>query len=345
MEQSVAIVNTLGKSLFQIEDASSNKVAVIVDENTKLHCYPILKPYLPEGHHLIEIRSGEENKNTTTCGFIWEELTKLQFNRKSMVINLGGGVIGDMGGFCAATYKRGIPFIQVPTTLLAQVDASIGGKLGIDFNNLKNHIGVFQIPNRVVIYPTLIETLSLRELRSGYAEVLKHALIADKEAWSLLTEKTLNEQDWFTVISKSYKIKYDIVEADPKEKGLRKVLNFGHTIGHAIESALLETPERKLLHGEAIAVGMICEAYLSHKIGNLSNALLKELSDYILSVYGKVELETSEFNGFIQLMKQDKKNESDGINFSLLDTIGESTFNNVASETLIEASLKYYVSL
>ncbi len=345
MSQSVVILKELNPSIFRLEQFDTTKVAVIVDENTRAHCYPLVQPYLPKNHLVIKIKSGEENKNLVTCQHIWEELTKHHFNRKSIVINIGGGVIGDMGGFCAATYKRGISFIQMPTTLLAQVDASIGGKLGVDFQNLKNHIGVFQIPYKVIIYPAFLKTLSERELRSGYAEVLKHALIADKSAWDILIETSFENHDWHSVISQSYKIKFDVVEADPKELGLRKILNFGHTIGHAIESYLLDIPSRKLLHGEAIAIGMVCEAFLSNQLTGLSESALREISTYILKEYGKISLETAEIPAFLVLMKQDKKNDEKGINCSLLESIGNATFNKLPSERLIAESIEYYKQL
>ncbi len=344
MKQSVEIVSEFSAELLQLQ-YPINKVAVIVDEHTKSACYPLVKPYLPSTHILIETPSGEEHKTLATCNHIWEALTVHEFTRKSLVINLGGGVIGDMGGFCAATYKRGIPFIQVPTTLLAQVDASIGGKLGVDFQAFKNHIGTFQMPNRVVIYPEFLQTLPFRELRSGYAEVLKHALIAQKSAWETLRKTNLEAQNWAEVITESYRIKYRIVEADPKEQGLRKVLNFGHTVGHAIESHFLHHPQGRLLHGEAIAIGMICEAFLSHKTVGLNRQSLDEITAYILSIYGKVALNPDDFPQFISLMKQDKKNETQEINFSLLEKIGKATFNHQISVDMIEESLQYYHSL
>ena len=241
-----------------------SKVAVIVDNNTKKYCYPVVADALPD-HVTIEISSGEEHKNLNTCQKIWGTLTDNAFDRKSLVVNLGGGVIGDMGGFCAATYKRGIEFINIPTTLLAQVDASIGGKLGIDFQNFKNHIGVFQNPLRVFLDAKFFETLPKEELRSGYAEIIKHCLIRDSEKFDQITKSGYENLDFFELTKHSVQVKNDVVLEDPTEKGLRKILNFGHTIGHAIESYYLEKPGKKLLHGEAIAVGMICEAYLSKR--------------------------------------------------------------------------------
>ncbi len=329
---------------FQLAEKKNTQVAVLVDENTKAHCYSLLFPHLPP-HVLIEIRSGEEHKTLETCMHIWGALTQHAFGRQALLINVGGGVIGDMGGFCAATYKRGFSFIQVPTTLLAQVDASVGGKLGVDFQSFKNHIGVFCAPERVLIYPPFLQTLPPREVRSGFAEVLKHALIADASAWQRLRDVPLSEQAWETVIPESVQIKHKVVTADPTEKGLRKILNFGHTIGHAVESFLLTQPERKVLHGEAIAVGMICEAYLSTKVAGLAANALHEITHTLLNLYGKVPLNPEEDSILLELMRQDKKNEAQEINFSLLNRVGEACFNQHVALELIRESLAYYRQL
>lgn len=329
-----------------LEDAAKqySKIAVLVDENTKLHCYPKIKSYL-RSHLIIEISSGEENKNITTCNQIWQALTDSAFDRKSLLINLGGGVIGDMGGFCAATYKRGIDFIQVPTTLLSQVDASIGGKLGIDFGHFKNHIGVFQEPVRVLIDATFLQSLPYRELRSGFAEVIKHCLIADKVAWKQLITKNLVQQDWQHIIKHSTEIKAQIVAADPKEKGLRKVLNFGHTVGHAVESFFLNHGEGRLLHGEAIAIGMICEAWLAVQKGFISHMELTEIENYISAIYDRVSIREEDLEAITENAFQDKKNESGVILCSLLQEIGKANFDVAISAKEIKDSLKYYIDI
>ncbi|AZQ62473.1 3-dehydroquinate synthase [Flammeovirga pectinis] len=319
-------------------------LAVIVDENTKRDCYPLVSSLLPE-HILIEVVSGEENKTLDTCQHIWQELTNAGFDRKAAVLDLGGGVIGDMGGFCASTYKRGIDFWQMPTTLLSQVDASVGGKLGIDFGKLKNHIGVFNIPDMVLIYPEFINTLPPNELRSGFAEVIKHCLIADAKHWNTVSKKPLKEQDLATIIPHSINIKDGVVTSDPTEKGMRKILNFGHTAGHAIESYLLDIPGRKLLHGEAIAVGMIAEAYLSTKFTGLKESELKEIQEYILSVYGKVEIKESDLEHLYAYLLQDKKNTGKKLSFSLLSGIGTCTYDQFIEWSDIEEAYKYYMSL
>lgn len=322
---------------------SYSKIAVLVDENTKAHCYPHIKPLL-NSHLLIEIPSGEENKNIDTCNKIWQELTDNEFDRKSLLLNLGGGVIGDMGGFCAATYKRGIDFIQIPTTLLSQVDASVGGKLGIDFGIFKNHIGVFQEPIKVLIDATFLQTLSYRELRSGFGEVIKHCLIADKLAWKDLINKELEGQNWQEIIRHSVAIKAQIVEADPKEKALRKILNFGHTVGHAVESFFLTHTEGRLLHGEAIAIGMICETWLAAQRGFVSEAELSEIRDYIVKIYGRVSIKETDFELIVKNTSQDKKNESGVILCSLLKEIGLANFDIATSKNEIKESLRYYTN-
>ncbi|MBC7487336.1 MAG: 3-dehydroquinate synthase [Cytophagaceae bacterium] len=320
---------------------------IIVDENTKKHCLPFFEIFLTNSRKFYEpivIKSGEENKTLDTCQYIWSEMTKHNLDRNSFVINLGGGVIGDMGGFCAATYKRGVSFIQIPTTLLSQVDASIGGKLGIDFDHYKNHIGVFKEPEAVIICFDFLKTLDPRELRSGFAEVIKHALIADVTAWNKIKGQSLSEQKWNEVIPHSVKIKSNITTEDPTEKGLRKVLNFGHTLGHAVESYFLEKGNR-ILHGEAIAIGMIMEAFLSAEKEYISKDELKEIETYILSIYGHVAIPTSAFEEILTHTLQDKKNEQGLVLFSLLKKIGEANYNIPINEILMKKSLTYYNSL
>lgn len=323
------------------QQSNHSKVAVLVDENTKGHCYPKVQSVIPE-HVVINIKSGEQNKNLTTCQHIWNDLTFNAFDRKSLMINLGGGVIGDMGGFCAATYKRGIDFINIPTTLLAQVDASIGGKLGIDFQKYKNHIGVFQNPLKVFLDVTFFKTLNYEELRSGFAEVIKHCLIRDGNKFDELLQSSFNALDLFELTKHSVKIKNMVVTEDPTEKGLRKILNFGHTIGHAIESYYLDKPRKKLLHGEAIAIGMICESYLSREKMGLSNSDLEQIRRYILDVYDSKPIPEADMDDIIKLTSQDKKNEGDIIKCSLLNSIGNCNFNIEINQGDIRNSIRYF---
>ena len=322
-------------------------VAVIVDENTEHYCYPIVNILPP--HRLIRVKSGEEQKNLKTCEKIWSELTKYAFDRKSFVINLGGGVIGDMGGFCAATYKRGVPFMQMPTTLLSMVDASVGGKLGIDFKKFKNHIGVFQLPEAVFIYPGFIHTLPERELKSGFAEIIKHCLIVDKPGWERLNTLTWTairdkKFNWKALIEESVRKKALVVEADPHEAGLRKILNFGHTLGHAIESYYLDNPEQRLLHGEAIAIGMICEAYISYTKGNLSKEDCQAIKTYICSIFGKPVIDPKHIEPILALTLQDKKNLKGKVKFALLEAIGSCGYDYDVHANEMIASIEYYSS-
>jgi len=300
-----------------------SQIAILVDENTKRDCFSKL-PKL-DNLIIIEIKSGEENKNINTCNFIWEQLTKYNFDRNSLLINLGGGVIGDMGGFCASTYKRGIDFIQIPTTLLAMVDASIGGKLGINFNVLKNQIGIFSYPKTVLINPLFLETLPDNQLKSGFAEVVKHALISDKNLWNRLRNTSFEEQNWEEIIETSIQIKNKIVLSDPLEKGERKQLNFGHTFGHAIESYYLEKGT-SILHGEAVFMGILLEI----EISSLSDLVKSEIKKYILSSFSLPHCPNK--SDLIKYLKNDKKNSDGKISFSLLNKIGNCTIDNLFSE-------------
>ncbi len=320
-----------------------SKTAVLVDENTRKYCLPLIEGALPK-HTVIEIISGEEHKNIDICLHIWDALTRAAFDRKSLLINLGGGVIGDMGGFCAATYKRGISFINIPTTLLAQVDASIGGKLGIDFKKFKNHIGLFKDPEKVFLDSVFFDTLSEAEMRSGFAEIIKHCLIRDADKFEEIAKTPYTRLDMAALVRHSVEIKGQVVTEDPTEKGLRKILNFGHTIGHAIESYYMDKPGKKLLHGEAVAIGMICEAFLSMKKLPFSHEELDKVMKYILSVYGGSTIPESDIEEIAVLTLQDKKNEGDKINCSLLTHIGDCTINIKIENRDVSSSIEYYNS-
>jgi 3-dehydroquinate synthase len=321
------------------------KILVLVDSNTEGACFERFRAQFPSDIHKIVVPAGEAHKNIDTCQDIWRKMFEAGAGRNALLVVLGGGVMGDMGGFCASTFKRGFDFVQMPTTLLSQVDSSIGGKLGIDFFNVKNSIGVFNNPKAVFISPDFFETLLPREILSGFGEIIKHSLIANVEQWhKILSINDLHKVDWAEYLVPSLKIKQRIVEIDPFEKGIRKALNYGHTIGHAIESAALET-ENPLTHGEAIAIGMICEAFLSKILRGMPNSDLKAISDFIVKHYGKYDIEQFDADYLVSLMKQDKKNERDEINFSLLRQAGEVEVNCTATPQYIKESLKYYSSL
>lgn len=323
------------------EDIEATNIMVLMDTHTHTHCYPILKKWLPS-HTTCIIPPGESQKNLNSCQFIWERLTEEKFDRKAAMINLGGGVIGDMGGFVASTYKRGIDFFQVPTTLLSQVDASVGGKLGIDFHGLKNHIGLFKEPKGVYIDPSFLRTLPENELRSGFAEVIKHHFIADKESWQKLKHITsLQALPFEKLIEHSIDIKQHIVNLDLWEMGPRKALNFGHTIGHAIETFHLKD-EKPLLHGEAIAIGMIAETYLSQQKKGLPPQELQEISSYIGLYFPHRPISTDAYSTIYELMLNDKKNKDGQILCTLLEQIGTYSVNQSIEREEIYLSLDYY---
>ncbi|WP_320814822.1 3-dehydroquinate synthase [Flavobacterium sp.] len=323
-----------------------SKIFIIVDENTSDQCLPyFLAHFATEVTiEIIELEAGESHKNIETCLGIWNSLTELEGDRKSIIINLGGGVITDIGGFVACTFKRGIDFINVPTTLLAMVDASIGGKNGVDLGNLKNQIGIIKEPKAVIIDTHFLSTLSAREMRSGLAEMLKHGLIYDKKYWNKFKNlNDLNTDDLNDLIHESIQIKNTIVSEDLTENGIRKSLNFGHTLGHAIESYLLEHPTKKsLLHGEAIAIGMILESYISKEKNLISENEYLEIKELINSLYEKVEFNDIDIKKIIELLIFDKKNEFGTIQFALLNGIGKIKINQTSENELIINSFEDY---
>lgn len=342
MTETVHIGSTALKQLSEfLLNRAFSKVVVLVDENTLHHCYSLVKPHLPE-HELIQIKSGEEHKTLQTCEYIWQRMTDLHLDRWSVLVNLGGGVIGDMGGFCAAVFKRGVYFVQVPTTLLSQVDASVGGKTGIDFQGLKNHIGVYKEPLAVFIEPNFLKTLPHRQVKSGYAEIVKHWLIADANAFQEQRQLGLFTEDWEELIRHSVAIKSEVVNADPLESGYRKVLNFGHTVGHAVETYLMAKEGRELLHGEAIAVGMLCECYLSVKKELLTKDALDKIETFMVSVYEKVSITEEDIKDISFLALQDKKNTGATINCTLLNGIGKAVYDQPVTLQEIQESLRYY---
>jgi 3-dehydroquinate synthase len=328
----------------KIKFLNPSKIFIISDTNSDRYCFPLLEQFFDNFNAIkIVLTPGEEHKNLNTCIQIWDAMTIHELDRKGLVINLGGGVIGDMGGFCASTYKRGIKFIQIPTTLLAMVDASVGGKLGIDFKGYKNHIGVFNNPEFISIQSIFLETLPYNELRSGFAEMIKHALIADAIKWNQFKRKKLEEIQWNNEITHSVEIKWEIVQKDPTENGLRKTLNFGHTLGHAFETYFLNFPERKLLHGEAIALGMVLESWISYKKNFLSENEFNEIRQYITNIFGKPRFHKDEISLIISLTVQDKKNNRNNIMFSLLKEIGNCIYDVPVTFEEMEEALLYYL--
>lgn len=323
-----------------------SKIIVLVDENTNNYCLPNFLARLPTEVEIeiIEIEAGEEMKNVATCLELWQTLMDLGADRKSIILNLGGGVVTDLGGFVACTFKRGIDFIHIPTTLLAMVDAAIGGKNGVDLGQLKNQIGVIKEPKAVVIDTIFLTTLPPREMRSGLAEMLKHGLIYDKNYWDEIKNvSNLNTNDLDRLIYQSVQIKNKIVSQDLTEKGIRKSLNFGHTLGHAIESYFLENENKPtLLHGEAIAIGLILESYLSLELHLITKEEYAEIKYYISDIFEPVAFTSEDVEKIISLLIFDKKNEFGKIQFALLNGIGGISLNQNVSNSIIYKAFEDY---
>ena len=310
-----------------------HKLIILVDENTHDCCLEYLLTSFQELERaeIILLPVGEENKVMEVCFQVWQAFTEYGFSRKDLVINLGGGVVTDMGGFIASIFKRGMKFINIPTTLLGMVDAAIGGKTGIDLDHYKNQLGTFCHPEKIYIDTKLLQSLPAEEIFNGYAEMLKHALIRDKKLWNEIKmihseEELIGEK----VIHASVKIKTDIIALDPNEGGLRKILNFGHTIGHALESYFLD--KSPISHGHAVALGMCAEAFISWKQNRISKEEFLEIEKTITTSFPMITLDADDVQKVIEFMYQDKKNESGKILCSLLNGIGNCDYNIPISE-------------
>jgi len=339
----VVFDDTLAKLASFIQTASYTKILILTDRNTNIHCLPVMLEAMPgfDGYDIIEVDEGEENKNIDFCVGIWKMMLDFGADRQSLLINLGGGVVTDMGGFAASTFKRGIDFIQVPTTLLSQVDASVGGKTGIDLDHVKNIVGTFAQPKAVFISTKFLDTLEHRQLVSGFAEVIKHGLIFDRDFYERIKASDVSRLS-AADIHHSVSIKNEVVTQDPTEKGLRKILNFGHTIGHAIEGYSLAHDARPLLHGEAIAVGMICEAYLAHRVNGLTKEALDDIVRTFRTHFPDYAYHNAIYDELVTLMKNDKKNIGDRIGFALLNRIGQCDIDVFVPHELIRESLDFY---
>ena len=324
-----------------------SKLFILVDENTHQYCLPTflgnLETDLP--YEIIEIEAGEEMKTIETASQLWEILTEMQADRQSLLINLGGGVITDLGGFIASTYKRGIPFIHVPTTLLGLCDASLGGKTGVDIGFYKNMVGTFAESEAIFCNPDFLKTLPFSELRSGFAEMLKHGLIADESHWNdLINIKEITPESVKPFIEKSMMIKQNIVEQDFKEKNIRKTLNFGHTIGHSIESLFLASGN-PIAHGEAVVLGMIMESYISFSEKLIDEATFKLIVENLRRFYPYISIDSFNSEQIFALMLNDKKNIQNQINFSLISAIGNCNYDVKGSENVIKNAIQFYKSL
>jgi len=330
-----------------LENGNISSVVVLCDTNTKEYCLPVFCNEIKaeiNSLNLIEIEFGENNKNILTCQFIWSELLRYGCDRNSLLINLGGGVVTDIGGFTASVYKRGIRFINIPTTLLSMADASLGGKTGIDFKDLKNVIGSFSHPAMTIIDIQYLQTLQDRQLKSGFAEMLKHGLIGSTNHWDKLINYGYNSIN-YNLIKETIDIKKCIVEKDPYEKGCRKLLNFGHTVGHGIESYALKNDSHPLTHGESIALGMIVESYIAEKLGLLSAANFNTIENGISKFFSNIKLKLISIETIIEFIRNDKKNKCNKLYFVLPLKIGEAKYDILTDIELLSDSLQHYAKL
>lgn len=342
MDKSVIITSNLAQKLTNhIDRLNPDSVFLLTDTNTHRLCLPLLaKDATLSAYSVIEIPAGDENKNLQSISIVWEYLSSHGATRKSMLVNIGGGMTTDLGGFAASTFKRGIHYINVPTSLLGAVDAAVGGKTGINFNGLKNEIGVIQAADAVILYPDFFRTLDRKNLLSGYAEMIKHALLKSEDEWKEVIAFDFDKVD-YTLLGeltrRSIAVKEAIVEQDPTEKGIRKALNLGHTFGHAFES-FSYTTEQPLLHGYAVAFGLVCEIYLSQKKLGFPAPVLTQLVQLIKENYGIVNYSCKNYDTLYELMTHDKKNDRSGINFTLMAGIGNIRINQHATkEEIFEA--------
>ena len=332
--------------ILKLNELNPTKVFVLVDSNTKSLCLPefLLNYSFNKTVIILEIPEGEINKNIETCLTLWNELSERGADRNSLFINLGGGVVTDLGGFVASTFKRGINFINIPTTLLSMVDASVGGKNGVDLGMLKNQIGIIKKPELVIINTEFLKTLPDNQITSGYAEMLKHGLIHSNKYWNnikIFNEFDINEIE--ELLWKSVLIKHEIITEDPFEKGIRKTLNYGHTLGHAIETySLSDNNLKPLLHGEAVGIGMVLATHISTRSTGFSTDRLDDISSHILNKFSKVSFTYEEIEEIIKLLIYDKKNDSGKVLFVLLNDIGNCQLNCEVSNDLIFEAFEYY---
>ena len=321
-----------------------DKLFVLTDEITNKLCLPLVKdlPCLKDANHIV-IGATDTHKTLETLASVWKQLGDMGGTRHSLMMNLGGGMVTDLGGFAAGTFKRGIKYVNIPTTLLSMVDASVGGKTGINFNGLKNEIGVFKAPEKVILDTVFLKTLDKENILSGYAEMLKHGLISNMENYNELLDFDLNDVDYEhlgRMVATSVAIKEKVVEEDPFEKGIRKALNLGHTAGHAFESwALTRKP---YLHGYAVAWGLVCELYLSNKKVGFPADVMEKTNTFIMKNYGKLPISEDDYSELYEYMTHDKKNTAGIINFTLMGGVGDIRINQSAIKGEILEMLEYY---
>lgn len=346
MKQKVVISGNLERDLVSaISECEHDRIFVLTDETTQQLCWPKIKNFkaLKDCTPII-IKATDTHKNLDTLAEVWQALSNGGATRHSLMINLGGGMVTDLGGFAASTFKRGIDFINIPTTLLAMVDASVGGKTGINFGGLKNEIGVFSDSRFVIINTQFLDTLDHDNICSGYAEMLKHGLISDERTWAELVTFNLDNPDLSQLqrmVADSIKVKERIVETDPHEQGIRKALNLGHTMGHAFESFAMRrgTP---ILHGYAVAYGLISELYMSARKTAFPTDRMHQTVRFIRENYGTLNITCDDYPTLIELMHHDKKNTSGIINFTLLGNVGDIRINQTATEEEIKEALDFF---
>jgi 3-dehydroquinate synthase len=321
-----------------------DKHFIVCDTNTLQNCLPLLlvNCKLLRDAEIIELEPGEDTKDLVVVNHIWQTLTEHNCTKNTVIVNLGGGVVSDIGGFAASTFKRGIPFINVPTTLLAMADASVGGKTGINFSGIKNHIGTITQPLGVFIYTPFLQTLSEREVKSGFAEIIKMALIKDKAMfYALLTHKEDSVFYDEHLIARAIELKQAIVKKDPTEKDIRKLLNFGHSVGHALESVFMNS-KAHLLHGEAVGIGMMLETYLCYVKKLIPKNVALIVIHYLNQLYKCPVLKEEDWKRFHAFLKQDKKNSNKALQFVLLSKIGMANYNITVTETQLQKAIAFY---
>ena len=346
MEQQKVIISEQLEQVLatEIAECKADRIFILTDETTHRLCLPVVQDYeCIRGAQEITIPAGDTNKTLESVTHVWSELQRMGATRHSLLINLGGGMVTDLGAFAASTFKRGISIINIPTTLLSMVDASVGGKTGFNFGGLKNEIGVFNNANCVILDTAFLKTMDEENILSGYAEMLKHGLISTEEHWAELMNFDIDTPDLRELgllVAKSVKVKERIVMEDPTEKGIRKALNLGHTVGHAFESLALQ--RQPVLHGYAVAWGLVCELYLSVAKTGFPVEKMRQMTRFIFEHYGRMPITCDDYPTLLELMTHDKKNTGRDINFTLLGGIGDIRINQTATKEEIEEALDFY---
>ena len=346
MEKQKVIISEQLEQVLRKEtgECKADRIFILNDKTTHQLCLPVIKDcdYL-QGAEVITIEAGDTNKTLDSVVHVWSELQRLGATRHSLLINLGGGMVTDLGAFAASTFKRGISIINIPTTLLSMVDASVGGKTGFNFGGLKNEIGVFRNADCVILDTVFLKTMDEENILSGYAEMLKHGLISTEAHWAELMNFDIehpNLKELGDLVAKSVQVKERIVTEDPTEKGIRKALNLGHTVGHAFESLALQ--RKPVLHGYAVAWGLICELYLSVAKTGFPVEKMRQMTRFIFDHYGRMPITCDDYPTLLELMTHDKKNIGTSINFTLMGGIGDIRINQTATKEEIEEALDFY---